>query len=112
MRFIEELIKDIQNGGEKLGELTDPFPEAMKGSMAKKYWNDPTFTYGVEYGALIILSHLLETYEEYIKQYFQEWVEEEFGDSHIPYHLHDNFDGGESFMKFLIKKSNQGGILK
>lgn len=57
---IQELIKDIQSGGAKLGEIKDHFPESLKGSMAKQYWNNSFFAYGVEYGALIILNHLLE----------------------------------------------------
>ena len=61
LKEIDELIMNIQNGGEKLGELTKQFPDVMKGSMAKTCWNDPTFTYGVEYGALIVLNHLKET---------------------------------------------------
>jgi len=57
---IKELISDIQGGGERLGEIKDHFPDDMKGSIAKQYWDDSTFTYGIEYGALIILNHLLE----------------------------------------------------
>ncbi len=57
---IKELINDIQNGGEKLHELMERFPDDMKGSMAKQYWNEDLFTYGMEYGALLVLNHLLE----------------------------------------------------
>lgn len=57
---IKELISDIQSGGEKLGKMKDHFPDDMKGSIARQYWNDSTFDYGIEYGALIILNHLLE----------------------------------------------------
>jgi len=60
MENMKELFSDIQNGGGKLGELTNQFPEAIKGFMAKQNWNNPKFTYGIEYGALIILNHLLE----------------------------------------------------
>lgn len=34
------------------------FPEKLKGKMAKKLWNDSTFSYGMEYGYILaILDH-------------------------------------------------------
>lgn len=58
LEAVKVLIHDIQGGGSKLREIADNFPDDMKGSMAKQYWNNPTFTYGIEYGALIILNHI------------------------------------------------------
>ena len=63
MENMKELFSDIQSGGGKLGEITKQFPDAMKGNMAKQFWIDPKFTYGVEYGALIVLNHLMEAEE-------------------------------------------------
>lgn len=61
---IKELISDIQSRRGKLRELKDRFPDDMKGSIAKQYWNDDLFSYGMEYGALIILNHLLGNSKE------------------------------------------------
>ena len=57
---IKEFISDIQGGGDRIWLMRNAFPDDMKGSMAKQFWDDPTFTYGIEYGALIILYHILE----------------------------------------------------
>ena len=69
---IQELIDDIQTGGDKyFWDLYRDFPENMKGYIAKKFWDrhgldgsemitthpHEAFTYGAEYGALIILNH-------------------------------------------------------
>ena len=60
---IQEFISDIQSGGGKLPELMERFSDDMKGTIAKQYWNEDTFRYGMEYGALLILNHLLEVAE-------------------------------------------------
>lgn len=57
---IKELISDIQTGRGKIWDMKNGFPESMRGSMAKQLWHDPKFNYGIEYGALILLNHLLE----------------------------------------------------
>jgi len=61
--MIKEIIEDIQSGRKKMGVMRDLFPESMKGSMAKRYWNDSMFTYGMEYGALVVLNYLLGDYQ-------------------------------------------------
>ena len=58
---IGALISDIQGGGDEIWIMKRAFPDDMKGAIAKMVWNDSTFTYGIEYGALIILNHLLHT---------------------------------------------------
>ncbi len=56
---IEELILDIQTGGDKQWwKLYREFPETMKGECAKPLWSDTNFSYGAEYGALVILLYL------------------------------------------------------
>lgn len=56
---IEELILDIQTGGDKQWwKLYREFPETMKGECAKPLWGHMDFTYGAEYGALVILLYL------------------------------------------------------
>ena len=75
---IKELMEDIQTGGDKyFWDLYSLFPENMKGTIAKKFWDHggldnsemltthphDAFTYGAEYGALIILNHLLKKSE-------------------------------------------------
>lgn len=47
--YCEEKIHDIQNG-EYQGRYN--FPETMRGEIAKDLWNDPKFSYGMEYGCL------------------------------------------------------------
>lgn len=61
--LIKEIIDDIQRGGNRMAIMRTLFPENMKGSMAKQYWHDSMFTYGVEYGALIVLTYLLGDYQ-------------------------------------------------
>ena len=73
---IQELIDDIQSGGDKFfWDLYHSFSEDMKGENAKKFWTRQglegsemitthphhAFTYGAEYGALIILNHFSHT---------------------------------------------------
>ena len=60
MSEIKALIEDIQTGGDRIWEMSNNFPDSMKGTIAKNLWSDSTFTYGIEYGALIVLNHLLE----------------------------------------------------
>lgn len=43
------------------------FPDNMKGSTAKKLWNDSTFTYGIEYGVLIALHEIYKFKKEDFK---------------------------------------------
>jgi len=45
-------IWKIQNGE---GVDRTQFPESMKGEIAKKYWDDSLFTYGIEYGVILAL---------------------------------------------------------
>ena len=45
-------VKEIQNGRMPSREF---FPEDMKGTYAKNYWNNGRFTLGMEYGAILIL---------------------------------------------------------
>ena len=47
-------IKANQTGK---GVCRDIIPEDMRGSLAKDNWNNPTFTLGVEYGAIAMLMH-------------------------------------------------------
>lgn len=51
------LFKDIQSGD---GVDRQEFPNGMKGTMAKQCWDDPLFTYGIEYGALIVLRKIYD----------------------------------------------------
>ena len=50
-----EWYKAIQHGD---GVDRDSFPEDQRGSIAQWKWNDPTFTYGIEYGALIAIRRI------------------------------------------------------
>ncbi len=51
--WADEQIKRIQTGvGPGAGPERNSFPEDMKGNVAKRLWNDSTFTYGMEYGYL------------------------------------------------------------
>ena len=59
---IKALIDDITSGGDKLGVMTRDFPDSMKGKIAKSIWDDDKFSYGREYGALIILNYFLKTH--------------------------------------------------
>ena len=51
-----ESIKNIQSG--KGTEIVDLVPESMRGSVAKHLWQDNTFRYGAEYGAIAVVMHL------------------------------------------------------
>ena len=43
------IIDEIRNG---MGAERDSFPESMRGSIAKKLWNDGAFSLGFEYGLI------------------------------------------------------------
>ncbi|KKW11478.1 MAG: hypothetical protein UY48_C0018G0012 [Candidatus Gottesmanbacteria bacterium GW2011_GWB1_49_7] len=45
-------FKEIQGGD---GVDRTKFPDEIKGEIAKKFWNDSLFSYGIEYGVLISL---------------------------------------------------------
>jgi hypothetical protein len=45
-------ISEIHNGK---GVDTTRFPEILKGSLAKEYWYNDLFSYGIEYGVMIAL---------------------------------------------------------
>ncbi len=55
--LITNQISDITNG---VGINRAQFPEEMKGSMAKRYWDDSMFTYGLEYGTILGLLMIKE----------------------------------------------------
>ena len=48
-------IKAIQNGSFDRNAV-----EVPKGSLAKRFWDDPTFSYGMEYGAILALMDLFD----------------------------------------------------
>ena len=45
-----KIIKDIQSG-----KWNRNNPESPKGSIAINLWDDGTFSYGMEYGAIVVL---------------------------------------------------------
>ena len=59
-------IKAIQRG--KGTECVDRVPESMRGSVAKRYWQDTTFRYGAEYGAMAALMELFDLSESEINE--------------------------------------------
>ena len=62
--WLEELMGNIQIGGDWLWIMTDMFPETMKGECAKPLWGkDVNFNYGMEYGALVIMHYLQTCYD-------------------------------------------------
>jgi len=64
--WVNDTIEDIQQGGNRIWKMSAKFPDSMKGSIAKRMWHDDTFSYGIEYGALIILQHLHD-FSEFIE---------------------------------------------
>ena len=48
-------IKEIQSGRWDRNK-----PEPPKGSLAKTFWTDETFAYGMEYGAIVALMQAFE----------------------------------------------------
>lgn len=58
-----EKIKEIQNGS----GVNRDFPEVPKGSMAEDLWDNSTFTYGMEYGAILILMQIFKLTKEDLK---------------------------------------------
>lgn len=54
-------FKEIQNG--EGVDITD-FPDRLKGSMAKQFWHDSMFSYGLEYGVLLALIKIFDLSEE------------------------------------------------
>jgi len=50
-KAIQEILK-IQAGQ---GVNRKKFPDEMKGDIAKRKWDDPEFTYGLEYGKIMTL---------------------------------------------------------
>jgi hypothetical protein len=59
--WIISIIKDIQKGS---GIDREVIPESVRGEIAKNKWNDATFTYGMEYGAIAILMKMFEITEK------------------------------------------------
>ena len=51
-----KLIKKIQNGKFDRNEIAD----IPKGELAKKYWNDALFAFGMEYGAILIIMKIFD----------------------------------------------------
>lgn len=56
--WAHEWVKEIQSGQ---GLERDNFPDDSKGEIAKTNWNDSMFSYGMEYGALLVLFKILES---------------------------------------------------
>lgn len=50
-----ETIHNIQNG-----EWNRHIPFCPKGELAKKLWEDATFSYGMEYGAIVALMQIFD----------------------------------------------------
>lgn len=59
-------FKEIQGGA---GVDRTSFPEEMKGRIAKRVWNDSTFTYGIEYGVLIALMTIFKITPDDLRHY-------------------------------------------
>ena len=54
-----------------LGVDRNKYPEGRKGSIAKKHWNDPVFTLGMEYGYILALLNKSK------KKWYKFWVKDE-----------------------------------
>ena len=52
-------IKDIRNG-----IFERNVPAINKGRIAEKFWNDDTFSYGMEYGAILATMQLFDLTED------------------------------------------------
>ena len=50
MELEEKINKVIEEGVDR-----EKYPKNRIGSIAKKYWNDPVFTLGMEYGYILAL---------------------------------------------------------
>jgi len=59
-----EKIKEIQSGS---GVNRFYFPDSMKGDCAKAVWDEGLFTFGMEYGAIIILMEIFNINEHDIR---------------------------------------------
>ena len=58
------MFKEITGGA---GLERDSFPKEWKGRLAHKNWDDPMFTLGLEYGALIMLMKIFNVTPEDLK---------------------------------------------
>jgi hypothetical protein len=57
INWAQSNIYDIQNG---YGLDKDYFPKNMMGEIAKEKWNDPNFSYGMEYGYILAMIDLMD----------------------------------------------------
>ena len=58
---LKQLIEDVTAGeGWLPGLRSDLVPEEHRGEVAKRYWNNDKFIYGMEYGLIAALNLLSE----------------------------------------------------
>lgn len=58
--FAQKIISLVQNGN---GPTREEIPPELRGRFAVQNWDDPMFTYGIEYGIILGMLNIQEKFK-------------------------------------------------